>query len=198
MAETYERVRWVRPNSRYQWEKDRARWPEERRARSGATEHDTGLASADLVFHARYRQVPADPDLAAAFGVAAGTVLVERTYRTRPGARGAPLGLVTSRLVREMVAANPDLLTSAGEPWPGGTPHQLATVGIELDRVEDRVTARPPTAEEAHELALPPGASVLLLRKTSFDTAGRVVEVADVTLPGDRTELVFTTPLLRW
>ena len=31
-----------------------------------------------------------------------------------------------------------------------------------------------------------------------FDTDGRVVELSDVTLPGDRTELVFTTPLSRW
>ncbi|GHJ34543.1 UTRA domain-containing protein [Streptomyces sp. TS71-3] len=192
------RIRWTRPNLRYQWEKDRARFPKERRARSGVMEYDTGLPASELVFHASYRDVPADPALAAAFGVPEGTVLVERTYRTRPAAERAPLALVTSRLVRHMVAANPDLLTEAREPWPGGTPHQLATVGIELDRVEDRVTSRPPTAAEIRELDLPPGAAVLLLRKRCFDTAGRVVELSDITLPADRTELVFTTPLRPW
>ena len=82
--------------------------------------------------------------------------------------------------------------------WPGGSQSQLHTVGIELDRVEERVTARPPTPEEAEALDLPPAASVLVLRKTSIDINDRVVEVSCVVLPGDRTEMLFTTPLERW
>ena len=39
---------------------------------------------------------------------------------------------------------------------------------------------------------------MILIRKICTDTDGRVVEVSDVRLPGDRTELVFTTPLTRW
>ncbi|MDC0767469.1 UTRA domain-containing protein [Streptomyces sp. HD] len=187
-----------RDNHRHQWEKDRARRPLDTRASTGATEHETGLEPRDLVFHAHYREVPAPPYLADAFGVPEGTVLLQRTYRTRCSAETAPLSLVTSYLVRDMIAANPDLLDAAREPWPGGTQHQLHTVGIELDRVEERVTARPPTPGEARELELPPGASVLLLRKTSYDTDGRVVDVSEATLPGDRTELLFTTPLERW
>ncbi|NUP14842.1 MAG: UTRA domain-containing protein [Streptomyces sp.] len=187
-----------RDNHRHQWEKDRARRPLGTRAATGATEHETGLEPRDLVFHARYREIPAPPHLADAFAVPEGTVLLQRTYRTRCSAETAPFSLVTSYLVRDMIAANPDLLDAAGEPWPGGTQHQLHTVGIELDRVEERITARPPTPEEARELELPPGAPVLLLRKTSYDTDGRVVDVSEATLPGDRTELVFTTPLERW
>jgi GntR family transcriptional regulator len=97
-----------------------------------------------------------------------------------------------------MVAGNPDVLDDSLEPWPGGTQNQLHTVGIEVDRVEERFTARPPTPEEAQELELPSGTSVILLRKTSYDTDGRVVDVSDVTLPGDRTELLFVTTLERW
>lgn len=58
--------------------------------------------------------------------------------------------------------------------------------------------ARPPTAEEAEELDLPPGTAVLVLRKTLVDTEGLVAEMSDVTLPGDRTETLFTTHLERW
>ncbi len=188
----------VRDNSRHQWEKSRVHQPQRRRARTGATERDTGLELQDLVFHAAYREVRADEHLAAAFAVPEGTPLIERSYRTRYAAESAPFNLATSYLVRDLVAHNPDLLDDTKEPWPGGTQNQLSTVGIELDRVEERLTARPPTPEEAAELELPPGTSVLLLRKTSYDTAGRVVEVAHVTLPGDRTEAVFTTPLERW
>ncbi|MFF1378367.1 GntR family transcriptional regulator [Streptomyces sp. NPDC058308] len=192
------RTRVVRDNSRHQWEKDRVHQPEQRRARTGATERDTGLELQDLVFHAAYREVEADGRLAPAFGVPVGTPLIERTYRTRNAAENAPFNLSTSYLVRDMVAGNPALLDADQEPWPGGTQSQLSTVGIELDRIEDRLTARPPTPEEAAELELPPGTSVLRLRKTSYDTDGRVVEISDVTLPGDRTEAVFTTPLERW
>ncbi len=188
----------VRDNLRHQWEKDRARRPLATRAETGATEHDTGLHSDDLVFHAEYDGTTASGELVRAFGVPEGTALLRRRYRTRYAAESAPFSLVTSYLVRDLIAANPALLDAANEPWPGGTQNQLHTVGIELDRVEERVTARPPSPEEASELDLPPGTSVILLRKTSYDLGGRVVDVSDVTLPGDRTELLFTTRLERW
>ncbi|WP_043265362.1 GntR family transcriptional regulator [Streptomyces sp. CT34] len=187
-----------RTNLRHQWEKDRAREPVARRALTGATEHDTGLKVNDLVFRARYREIPARAEIAAALGVHEGAALLERSYRTRHASESAPFGLVTSYLVRDMIAPNPDLLDETKEPWPGGTQSQFHSVGIELDRVEERVTARPPTPEEAEELELPPGTSVLVLRKVSYATDGRVVDVTDVILPGDRTELLFTTPLERW
>ncbi|OEV04008.1 transcriptional regulator [Streptomyces nanshensis] len=188
----------ARTNDRHQWEKDRARAPEAERLKTGSTEHDTGLGVDDLVFHAAYREIKADERTAQIFDVPEGTALVERTYRTRYRSEAAPFTLVCSYLVREMVAGNPDLLDADNEPWPGGTQNQLHTVGIELDRIEERIIARPPTAEEAEELDLPPGTAVMVLRKTSIDTNDRVVEFSDVTLPGDRTELIFTTPLERW
>ncbi|MFJ9815923.1 UTRA domain-containing protein [Streptomyces sp. NPDC101151] len=192
------RARVVRDNGRHQWEKDRARQPSAVRAATGATEHDTGLVPDDLVFLARYRTVEASKDLAGVFGVPEGTPLLERSYRTRYAAEAAAFGLVTSYLPHAVAAANPDLLDASREPWPGGTHHQLSTVGIEIDRIEERVGARPPTPQETRELELPAGTAVILIRKTSYDTLGRVVDVSDVVLPGDRTELLFTTRLERW
>jgi GntR family transcriptional regulator len=188
----------LRTNMRHQWEKDRAREPEQARSQTGATEHDTGLQMNDLVFHAHYGAAAADRSLAEDFGIPEGAALVKRVYRTRYAAETAPFALVDSYLVRDMVAENPDLLDETKEPWPGGTQNQLLTLGIELDRIVERVHARPPTPEEAQELELPPGTSVIALRKTSYDTDGRAVEISDVTLPGDRTEMLFTTLLERW
>lgn len=201
MPQAYERrprTTAVRDNRRHQWEKDRARRPHATRAETGATEHETGLHTEDLVFHATYREVGADRELAQLLGVPEGTVLLRREYRTRCSAETAPFSLVASHLVRDMIAGNPDLLDETKEPWPGGTQNQLYTVGIELDRVEERFTARPPTPQEAAALDLPPGTSVIMLRKISYDIDDRVVDVSDVTLPGDRTELRFTTRLERW
>ncbi|MFC4034059.1 GntR family transcriptional regulator [Streptomyces polygonati] len=188
----------LRTNLRHQWEKDRARDPASERAQTGATEHDTGLELGDLVFHAAYHEVAAEPEIAKALGVPVGTALVERIYRTRYRVEPAPFTLVRSYLVRDMVAANPDLLDESKEPYPGGTQSQLFTIGIELDRIEELVTARPPTVEEAEELATPAGSAVIVLRKTSYDTDDRPVEHSEVILPGDRTEMLYTTHLDRW
>ncbi|GAA1199540.1 GntR family transcriptional regulator [Kitasatospora gansuensis] len=188
----------TRYNDRHQWEKDRAREPETERRKTGATEHDTGLQVDDLVFHAEYEQVPAPAELAELFGVPEGTTLLERKYRTSYREERAPFNTVRSYLVLDVISKNPDLLRDDLEPWPGGTQNQLFTVGIELDRIVETFKARPPTPDETEELGLPVGVSVVILRKTSYDTADRVVEVSDVVLPGDRTEMVYTTKLSRW
>jgi len=60
------------------------------------------------------------------------------------------------------------------------------------------VTARPPSADEADALGIEAGVALIVLRKTSIDTTGQVVEVADVLMAGDRTQLVYTTKLRRW
>ncbi|GAA1767501.1 GntR family transcriptional regulator [Luedemannella helvata] len=191
-----QRVR--RTPERYQWEKDRVKLPESQRRRTGATERDTGLTMADLEFHAEYRTCPAPEDLAKLFGVPVGAKLLQRTYRTRSKQEDTPLNLNRSYLVYDMAAENPALLDPRGEPWPGGTQHQLHTIGIELDRIVDHITARPPGPDEVEALALPPGVSVFVLRKVSIDTSDHVVEVSDVLIPADRTEFVYTTKLTRW
>ncbi len=188
----------VRTNERHQWEKDRVQVEAEERGSTGATERDTGLTMDDLVFSAAYTEVKADGALAKVLRVPVGTKLVERVYRTRHRDEHAPFNLVRSYLIHELVASNPDLLDDTKEPWPGGTQSQLHTVGIEVDRVEERITARPPTFEEAEELELSVGVAVMVLQKTSIDTDDRVVDWSEVILPGDRTEALFTTQLTRW
>lgn len=183
---------------RYQWEKDRVRKSEEERRSTGGVEFDTGLTVADLTFHAEYGELRADEDLAGAFGAPVGTRLLRRVYWTRPGTDTAPLSLARSYLPYDLAARNPELLDAGNEPWPGGTQHQLATVGVEVDRIEERVTARPPLPDEADRLDVEPGVSVLAVRRVSLDVEGRVVEVVDAVYPGDRIELVYPIQLRRW
>lgn len=188
-----------RTNERYQWEKDRVRADESERRKSGATEHDTGLTVDNLEFSASYDDSEtADESLAKAFNVPAGTRLLRRTYQTRSRRENAPLSIAESYLLYDMVKTKPDLLNEENEPWPGGTQHQLSTIGIELDRIVDEITARPPRGQEAELLDVTPGVSLIVLRKISIDTQDRVVEVSDIIMPGDRYELRYTTPLKRW
>jgi GntR family transcriptional regulator len=198
---TYVRVpkkRIRRKADRYQWEKTRALLPLDERNQTGATEHDTGLTMDELDFHTEYRTEDASEELAEAFGIAPGTKLLHRIYRTMVHEEGAAVSLIDSYLIYEMVAANPDLLDAGNEPWPGGTHHQLRTIGIEIDRIVDEITARPPQGDETEELGIGQGVAVLVLRKTSIDTADRVIEISDVIMPGDRTVMVYETPLKRW
>ncbi|MFD2767244.1 GntR family transcriptional regulator [Micromonospora eburnea] len=192
------RQRVVRDATRHQWEKDRARLSHGERFGTGATERDTGLEMKDLDFRADYAIVPADKESAQIFGVPAGTKLLKRVYRTKPKSEEYPLGLGHSLLVHDVVAKNPDLLDSGNEPWPGGTQAQLYTLGIELGHIKEEIIARPPSASEAEQLGIDSGVSVFDLRKISFDINGRVVEIANTVLAGDRTQLVYTINLDRW
>jgi GntR family transcriptional regulator len=198
---TYIRVpksRVRRTTDRYQWEKDQVRRSEEERRQPAVTEQELGLTSDNLEFFAEFEAVEADEQLAALFSAPVGTQLLRRTYHTRSQSDGVPLSLTRSYLLHAEIAANPELLSADREPWPGGTQHQLWTIGVELDRIVDEITARPPHPEEADVLDIEAGVSVLVLRKISYATDGRAVEVSDVILPGDRTELVYTTNLARW
>lgn len=186
--------------ARYEWEKERALLTPIERGETGATEHDTGLEMGDLMFTAAYEhRVPAPADVAARFGVPEGTAMLRRTYATSVReAKDVPLNIVTSWLRYGVVVGNPDLLDDGNEPWPGGTMHQLRTVGIEIDAITDEITARPASGDEKDLLDLDDGESVLVLRKTSIDTAGQVAEYSEVILPGDRTVFAYTTQLQRW
>lgn len=187
-----------RKPDRYQWEKDRALLSLDDRSKTGGTEHDTGLNVDDLDFYSAYHAEEAGPDLAEAFNVERGTRVLHRVYRTFIRAEGTVISMSDSYLLYDVVAVNPELLNANNEPWPGGTHHQLRTIGIEIDRVIDEVSARPPRGEEAELLNIKPGVAVLTLRKTSYDTTGRIIEVADAIMPGDRTILTYETKLERW
>lgn len=188
----------TRSNDRHQWEKDRVKADLDERSSAGSTEHDTGLDVDTLVFSAKYTRVRANAEVADALGLEQGAPVLERIYRTRHRDERSPFNLVRSYMSIDLIEGNPALLDEANEPWPGGTQNQLHTVGIELDRVVERVTARPPTAEESDELDLSVGIAVMVIEKSSIDTKGRVADWSEIVLPGDRTASVFTTKLKRW
>ncbi|MEV0344034.1 GntR family transcriptional regulator [Nocardia sp. NPDC050713] len=188
----------TRRSERHQLEKDTVRKSEEERRHAGSAENDTGRHTNDFVFSASYTTMVADEDVAKVFGVAEGTPVLQRSYRTRFRDEDVPVAVGCSYVLLDTVRANPALLDSRNEPWPGGTMHQLSTVGIEVDRVVEELTTRLPSPDEIEELDLLPGTAVFAVRKTMFDINGQPVEHSDFILPGDRHRLVYTTQLERW
>jgi GntR family transcriptional regulator len=152
----------------------------------------------DQQFSSVYDVVPADAEMAELFGIEASDPMLRRRYESHDPGTGRLLSASVSYIPRTLIEGNPALLYQSNEPWPGGTQHQLSTVGIEVMVMIDQVTARMPTTVEAQAWDLPDGVPLLFCRRISVDAANRTVEISDATYPADRTELRFITPLEPW
>lgn len=125
----------------------------------------------------------------------------------------APSHLTTLLNVPPRCTLTEVLFTTNGEKTPHGlayifVPHdherdtpplaeQIAPRPAEhrpaLAEVQERVSARLPTQEEAMTLRISPTLAVLSLTRVSTDTTGRVIEAVLLVLPGDRADALFTT-----
>ncbi|MFH8628471.1 GntR family transcriptional regulator [Streptomyces lydicus] len=188
----------LRSNESYHREKKRVHLSEEERRSWGVAEAGTATPVTELAEDTvRYAIVDPPQDVADLMGLSPGRkVLRKSAFRRNSHGEGASTAVFY--LPYDVVSANPELLDPTNEPWPGGLQHQLSTLGIEVDRIEDRLTADLPTAGEAKEQDIPPGVPMMRVRKITYDTNDRVVEVADIPFPGDRAELRFITRLERW
>ncbi|EGJ76292.1 putative transcriptional regulator, gntr family [Streptomyces sp. Tu6071] len=191
-------ARVIRSSERHQAEKDLARKPERERSAVGEAETNLGMSIQEQVFSTEYNTITADTSLAKALNVATEEPILRRVYKAIDGSSGHLLSFSTSYIPLDLIGENPDLLDETKEPWPGGTMHQLSTVGIEVMTIVDEVTGRMPTTVEAQAWGLTDGIPLLLCRRISIDSKDRVVEISDAEYPADRTELRFVTPLKAW
>lgn len=188
----------VRSSDRHQEEKDRAMLPAHERKEVGEAETNFGMSIADQQFAAAYDVIIATEELARALNVDLGTALLRRKWVSTDPKTERLLSTSVSYIPKSLVDSNPALLDQGNEPWPGGTMHQLFTVGIEIMRIVDEVTARMPTSAEAQAWEMPSGIPLLICRRISFDADGRTIEISDAGYPADRTQLRFITPLKPW
>lgn len=187
-----------RSSDRHQQEKDLVLKPESVRRTVGLAETDMGTSIDQLSFVTEYEQIEPNSKLAADLHISQDTKVLQRLYEMRDKKDGRRLSWSVSYIPVPIIEPNPALLDASNEPWPGGTQHQLYTVGVEIVRVVDQVSASMPTTAEAHEWKLDDGVPMLHVRRISFDEGGRIVELSDADFPADRTELSFTTLLNKW
>lgn len=135
--------------------------------------YEDGVLTPTLHLTVRTTQLRAQGLLAALLKVPARTPLTEFLCIGHEGE--SPRSLARIYIPRDLAAAEP--------PWYRQGPAQ----------VQDRVTARLPTPEEAATLRITPTLAILAITRISTDPAGRVIEAAHLALPGDRTEALFTT-----
>jgi GntR family transcriptional regulator len=191
-------ARVCRSSDRHQAEKDLVLKSEEERRRTGVAETDLGTAIAHLDFTATYETVSAEADIARALNIESADKVLRRVYEMKEPRDGVRRAYSISYIPYGLVEDEPALLDSSREPWPGGTQHQLSTIGIEILKVVDQVSATMPTTAEAALWDLDEGVPMLNVRRVSYDTTGQIVEVSDAEFPADRTELSFTTYLEKW
>jgi GntR family transcriptional regulator len=188
----------VRSSERHQAEKDLAARPEAERRTVGEAETNLGMSIEEQRFASTYDIIAADRELAELFGIDQGAAVLRRRYEAFREPTGHLLSYSVSYIPRALVESNPALLDQNNEPWPGGTQHQLSTVGIEIMCIVDQVTARMPTTVETQAWGLPDGVPLIFCRRISLDADNRTVEISDADYPADRTELRFITPLRPW
>ncbi|MFJ2645850.1 GntR family transcriptional regulator [Streptomyces sp. NPDC087420] len=191
-------ARVIRSSERHQVEKDLARRPERERSTVGEAETNLGMSIHEQSFSTTYDTVAANDSLASALNLTVGDSILRRVYKSSDQQTKLLLSYSTSYIPLSLVEKNPDLLNAENEPWPGGTMHQLSTVGIEVMTVVDEVTGRMPTTVEVQAWGLTDGIPLILCRRISLDRNDRVVEISDAEYPADRAELRFVTPLKPW
>jgi len=131
----------------------------------------------------------ASPEVAARLGLTTGDKVLVRSRRML--ADGQPLQLAVSYLPHDLVKGTQIEQPDTG---PGGTYARLEEMGHRLSRFEERVTARMPFPDEAKALDLGPGTPVIMVARTAYATAGRPVELCDMTMAADRYELIYEIP----
>jgi DNA-binding GntR family transcriptional regulator len=111
---------------------------------------------------------PADPQVALMLGVPEGAevIVVERLR----SADGEPLALMRNHLPPGLVSVD------AGGLAQHGLYQLLRRQGVTLQLANQEVSARRATAREAKLLGVPRNTTVLTMRRTTYDSAGRAVE----------------------
>lgn len=135
------------------------------------------------------RETRASGPLLSLLNVEPGTPLTEYVIVSHRGK--APQSLAHVYVPCDVASFNAP--ATAHSPWGDDIRTLLAQAGVHVVTTAERVTARLPSPEEARMLRIPTRSPVLALERASSDAEGRVVEGALLVLPGDRTEVAFST-----
>ncbi|GAA1381469.1 GntR family transcriptional regulator [Catellatospora chokoriensis] len=134
---------------------------------------------------------PATSRVAQMLGVALGEPVMETVYRFFSDHR--PVQLSWSWEPLALTRGTPIELPEDGPTT--GVIARMDSIGIHVDRVIEKVTARAATAAESERLALSGrGAYVMVIERTHY-AGDLAVEACDIVFPGDRYELTYTIPV---
>ena len=120
------------------------------------------------------------------------TPLLERRFVFHTG--DGPQQMSTSCYPLRLVAGTP-VADPANEPWPGGNIAQLASLGITVTKVRERVRARMPMPDEVRALDIPAGTPVPTITRVMYAGERPVEAAVDIAIPADGAELEYEIDL---
>lgn len=153
---------------------------------------DQNISWHDYHLERSYVRGPADEELADLFGLPEGTWLLRRRFVF--WARGEPQQISVNYLPWSLVEGTP-VADPAREPWPGGTPAQLASLGHPVSRIEEAVRSRMPTPHEAETLQIAPGVPVLGITRRMLSGEDVMEVCREIVIPADRVVLDYAIDL---
>jgi DNA-binding GntR family transcriptional regulator len=137
--------------------------------------------------------VTAPPAIAERLAIEPGAPVMRTRYVFK--ADGQPVMLSTSWESLALTGGTAIVLPESGPHAGLGVVDRMATIGVTIAEVSEDVGARAALAAEADELGGLAGNTVLVIRRTYYDTDRRPVETADVILPSDRYTVEYWSPV---
>ncbi|WP_084964260.1 GntR family transcriptional regulator [Thermoactinospora rubra] len=122
------------------------------------------------------RRIPADAEIAEAYGIPEGSPVYERARLVKEG--DSPTHMLNSYYRPQDVEGTPLVDPAPGPAGHGGGFAVLTAQGLEPDSITETIYARMPTPSEAKTLQLPIGEPVMVLQRRTFTRDGRLVEFA--------------------
>ncbi|WEV26684.1 GntR family transcriptional regulator [Streptomyces sp. 71268] len=159
-----------------------------RQKKLGEFASDAIAAGRDPNVEATSVRVAATSAVARRLGVEPGSEVMKTEYVFK--ADGEPIQSSVSYEPLEVTGGTAIEFPEEGQYANAGVINRMDAIGVEVTKVSEEVEVRPPRSHEAHLLRVDPGVHVFCIRRT-FRTDERVVETADIVIPGDRYSLNY-------
>ena len=159
-----------------------------RKKAAGPFATDARIAGMDPDIEADSRVIQAPADVAERLGLEPAAEVMCTRYRFL--ADGKPVQASISYEPRAITGGTPVELPEEGPLAGVGVITRMDSIGVEITRVMEEVTIRPPRPAEVVSLDIPSGVHVFDILRT-FAADERPVETANIVIPGDRYALVY-------
>ncbi|MDX3074637.1 GntR family transcriptional regulator [Streptomyces sp. MI02-7b] len=134
-------------------------------------------------------RVPAPDGIAVRLGIAPGDPTVRTDYEFL--ADGMPVQLSTSWEPMAITDGTPIVLPEMGPLAGMGVVERMRSIGVVIDTAVEVPRPGRATQEEANLLGISVGDLLTHIERTYYDTDGRSVETADITVPDVRWEIAY-------
>ncbi|MGI5380719.1 GntR family transcriptional regulator [Streptomyces sp. CA-251387] len=134
-------------------------------------------------------RTPAPADIAWRLGIDPGDLCVKTNYEFLADSQPAQLSVSWEPMA--ITGKTPIVLPEMGPLAGRGVVERMRSIGIDITTALEVPRPARATQEQANLLGISIGDLVLVIERTYYDTDGRAVETADITVPDTRWEVAY-------